>query len=151
MERKPNRELPPVPPFISPQVLKTFPLFILAMTVSMAVFFNYQKQESSVVTSTLYALRTNPLVRSELGDEIYFASKYPWISGDINQVHGKIDIRFSVKGTKSNGEVRLRCRRKGRGGLYHTQEYSLTMEDGRKLELYDPEGNAIDPFMDPVG
>lgn len=117
----------------------------------MLVFFNYQKQESSVVTSTLYALRTNPLVRSELGDEIYFASKYPWISGEINQVQGKIDISFRVKGTKTSGEVRLRCRRKGRGGLYYTQEYSLMLEDGRKLELYDPEGNAIDPFSDPMG
>jgi cytochrome c oxidase assembly factor 1 len=31
--------------------------------------------------------------------------------------------------------------------LYYTQEYSLTMEDGTKMELYDPEGNAIDPFQ----
>jgi cytochrome c oxidase assembly factor 1 len=114
------------------------------------VFFNYQKQESSVVTSTLYALRTNPLVREELGDEIYFASKYPWISGEINQVHGRIDISFNVKGTKRQGNVRLRCKRKGRGGLYSTREWSLTMEDGRKLELYDPKGDAIDPFQMPI-
>jgi cytochrome c oxidase assembly factor 1 len=86
------------------------------MAASMFAFFNYQKQESSVVTSTLYALRTNPAVREELGDEIYFASKYPWIKGEINQVHGKIDVRFWVKGTKKQGEVRLRCRRRGRGG-----------------------------------
>lgn len=43
--------------------------------------------------------------------------------------------------------MRLRCRRKGRGGLYYTQEYSLTLEDGSRLELYDPAGNAIDPFQ----
>ncbi|OSS51718.1 hypothetical protein B5807_03861 [Epicoccum nigrum] len=150
LERKPNRALPPIPPLISPQVLKTFPIFVIAMTVSVLVFFNYQKQESSVVTSTLYALRTNPLVREELGDEIYFASKYPWISGEINQVHGRIDISFNVKGTKRQGNVRLRCKRKGRGGLYSTREWSLTMEDGRKLELYDPKGDAIDPFQMPI-
>jgi cytochrome c oxidase assembly factor 1 len=86
------------------------------MAASIFAFFNYQKQESSVVTSTLYALRTNPTVREELGDEIYFASKYPWIKGEINQVHGRIDVRFWVKGTKRQGEVRLRCRRRGRGG-----------------------------------
>ncbi|KAJ4395666.1 cytochrome oxidase assembly protein 1 [Didymella pomorum] len=150
LERKPNRALPPIPPLISPQVLKTLPIFVIAMTVSVLVFFNYQKQESSVVTSTLYALRTNPMVREELGDEIYFASKYPWISGEINQVHGRIDISFNVKGTKRQGNVRLRCKRKGRGGLYSTQEWSLTMEDGRKFELYDPQGDAIDPFQMPV-
>jgi cytochrome c oxidase assembly factor 1 len=121
------------------------------MFLTTFAFFNYQKQESSVVTSTLYALRTNPAVRDKLGNEIYFASKYPWIKGEINQMHGRIDITFWVKGTKSSGEVRLRCRRKGRGGLYYTQEWSLTGEDGTKWELYDPSGNAIDPFQDPIG
>lgn len=140
-----------VPPLISPQVLKTFPIFVIAMLITTGAFFNYQKQESSVVTSTLYALRTNPGVRELLGDEIYFASKYPWIKGEINQVHGRIDIRFWVKGTKRQGEVRLRCRRRGRGGLYATQEWSLTMNDGERVELYDPKGDAIDPFSDPIG
>jgi cytochrome c oxidase assembly factor 1 len=136
-----------VPPLISPQVLKTFPIFVLAMFLATFAFFNYQKQESSVVTSTLYALRTNPAVRDLLGDEIYFASKYPWIKGEINQVHGRIDIRFWVKGTRREGEVRLRCKR-GRKGLYATQEWSLTMDDGMRMELYDPKGDAIDPFRD---
>lgn len=122
------------------------------MTIATLVFFNYQKTESSVVTSTLYALRTNPDVREILGDEIYFASKYPWISGEINQVHGRIDITFWVKGTKQQGQVRLQCRRQKKNGLYLTKEWSLTMEDGSKLQLYDPEGNAIDPFagLDPA-
>lgn len=140
-----------LPPFIPKQVTRTFPLFIIIMSASMFAFFNYQKQESSVVTSTLYALRTNPMVRDILGDEIYFASKYPWIKGEINQVHGRINISFWVKGTKTQGEVRLRCRRKGRGGYFTTQEWSLTMEDGRQVFLYDPEGNAIDPFQEPMG
>jgi cytochrome c oxidase assembly factor 1 len=105
-----------IPPLIPRQVTRTLPIFALIMSLSMFAFFNYQKQESSVVTSTLYALRTNPEVRKELGDEIYFASKYPWIRGEINQVHGRIDIRFWVKGTKRQGEVRLRCRRRGRAG-----------------------------------
>ncbi|KAL6706142.1 cytochrome oxidase assembly protein 1 [Coniothyrium glycines] len=151
LERRPNRALPPIPPLIPAQVTRTLPLFIVAMTISLLAFFNYQKTESSVVSSTLYALRTNPLVRAELGDEIYFASKYPWISGEINQVHGRIDISFWVKGTKGQGQVRLRCRRRGKGGLYRTSEWSLTLEDGRVMELYDPKGDAIDPFQDPVG
>ena len=42
--------------------------------------FNYQKSSSSVVNSTLYALRTSTKAREVLGDEIYFAQKIPWIS-----------------------------------------------------------------------
>ncbi|KAF1967564.1 DUF1783-domain-containing protein [Bimuria novae-zelandiae CBS 107.79] len=156
LERKPNRELPPIPPLIHPSVLRTLPIFIISMTIATLVFFNYQKTESSVVTSTLYALRTNPAVRDVLGDEIYFASKYPWIRGEINQVHGRIDIRFWVKGTKREGEVRLVCRRGKKNGLYVTREWSLTLvgEGGERerWELYDPQGNAIDPFagLDPA-
>ncbi|KAF2266621.1 hypothetical protein CC78DRAFT_577931 [Lojkania enalia] len=176
LERRPNRDLPPyvpkrplsnpmspaktnyqltqpssVPPFIPKDVQRTFPIFVLVMGISVFAFFNYQKQESSVVTSTLYALRTNPLVREELGDEIYFASKYPWIRGEINQVHGRINISFWVKGTRRQGKVVLRCRRRGRGGYFVTQEWSLELEDGRVLQLYDPDGNAVDPFQDPLG
>ncbi|KAF2709167.1 DUF1783-domain-containing protein [Pleomassaria siparia CBS 279.74] len=151
MERLPNRELPELPPFIPKQVTRTFPLFVLIMSASIFAFFNYQKQESSVVTSTLYALRTNALVRETLGDEIYFASKYPWIKGEINQVHGRINVTFWVKGTKRQGEVRLRCRRRSKSGYFETQEWSLTLEDGTVLYLYDPEGNALDPFQEPMG
>ncbi|KAF2117578.1 cytochrome oxidase complex assembly protein 1-domain-containing protein [Lophiotrema nucula] len=151
LERRPNRDLPPIPPLIPREIARTLPLFVVAMLASLFAFFNYQKQESSVVTSTLYALRTNPSVRSELGDEIYFASKYPWIRGEINQVHGRIDISFWVKGTRKQGKVRLKCKRRGRGGYFVTQEWSLTMEDGSVFQLYDPEGNAVDPFQDPLG
>ncbi|KAF2256656.1 DUF1783-domain-containing protein [Trematosphaeria pertusa] len=151
LERRPNRDLPPMPPLIPKQVRNTLPIFIVSMAAAIFAFFNYQKQESSVVTSTLYALRTNPAVRAELGDEIYFASKYPWIKGEINQVHGRIDIKFWVKGTKRQGEVRLRCKRRGRGGYFVTQEWSLTLENGTLMQLYDPEGNAVDPFQDPLG
>lgn len=140
-----------MPPLIPKQVRNTLPIFIVSMAAAIFAFFNYQKQESSVVTSTLYALRTNPAVRAELGDEIYFASKYPWIKGEINQVHGRIDIKFWVKGTKRQGEVRLRCKRRGRGGYFVTQEWSLTLENGTLMQLYDPEGNAVDPFQDPLG
>lgn len=166
MERKPNRELPPYvvvpshnppltsapapPPRFSRQVVYSFPFFALAMALAIIGFFNFQKQESSVVSSTLYALRTNPLVRQELGNEIYFASRFPWIRGEINQMRGLIDIEFWVKGTKSSGQVSLKCKRRGRNGYYVTSEWSLTMEDGRVLHLYDPKGDAIDPFMEPT-
>jgi Cytochrome oxidase complex assembly protein 1 len=69
------------------------------------------------VNSILYALRTNDTSRQILGDEIYFASKVPWISGELNQLHGKIDISFWVKGKKGKGKVRFVSVRKRRDGF----------------------------------
>ena len=86
------------------------------MTASVLAIFNYQKQSSSVVSSTLYALRTNQQAREILGDEIYFAHQIPWIKGEINQLHGRIDVSFWVKGTKGRGLMRFKSERKTRMG-----------------------------------
>lgn len=96
--------------------MRTVPIFAVIVVASALGIFNYQKQSSSVVSSTLYALRTNPEAREILGDEVYFASQIPWIRGEINQLHGRIDISFWVKGTKKKGLMRFKSERKTRMG-----------------------------------
>jgi cytochrome c oxidase assembly factor 1 len=124
--------------------LRTFPLFLAILAASAAGLFNYQKMSSSVVSSTLYALRINDEARQLLGDEIYFASKVPWIWGTINQLHGKIDIHFGVKGNRAKGEMRFKSTRKSRMGFFETEEWSLEMGDGRVIDLLDKSDG--DPF-----
>lgn len=114
LTRRSDRALPPVPSSII--WLKTLPVFIAIITASALGIFNYQKASSSVVSSTLYALRTSEAGRKELGDEIYFRDKFPWIWGEMNQLHGRIDICFGVKGTKSKGMMRFRSFRRTRMG-----------------------------------
>ncbi len=114
LSRRPDRELPSLKN--SYTWLKTLPVFIALITASSLAIFNYQKSSSSTVNSILYALRTNKASRQILGDEIYFASKVPWISGELNQLHGKIDISFWVKGTKGKGKVSFVSVRKRRDG-----------------------------------
>lgn len=143
MERRSDRALPPL---TSPsRWLRTIPLFALIMAISTAAIFNYQKQSSSVVSSTLYALRTNPRAREALGEEIYFASAVPWIRGEINQLHGRIDVGFWVKGTKGQGRMRFKSRREGRMGVFSTEVWSLEMEDGRVVSLLEEEDGGGDP------
>lgn len=142
LSRRPDRALPSLTP--PRRWLRSLPLFFALIAGSTAAIFNYQKQSSSVTTSTLYALRTNPEARAILGDEIYFASQIPWISGELNQLHGRIDISFGVKGTRGRGRMRFRSERRGRRGFFETLEWSLTTEDGRVVQLYKPEGP--DPF-----
>lgn len=93
--------------------LWSIPLFLITLAASAAAIFNYQRSSSSVVSSTLYALRVNPQVRELLGDEIQFKAKIPWITGTMDQMHGRIDISYAVKGTKSEGIVYFKSTRHG--------------------------------------
>lgn len=65
----------------------------------------------------------------------------------MNQLHGKIDIRFDVKGTRGKGTMRFVSSRPTPRGVFETSEWSLEMEDGRKIDLLE-EG---DPFRALMG
>lgn len=112
LERRADRDLPDVN--ASRRWMLTLPVFAAIVGVAMLSIFNYQRSSSSIVSSTLYALRVSPRARELLGDEIYFSQKMPWISGEMNQLHGRIDISFGVKGTKQKGRMRFRSYRPDR-------------------------------------
>ena len=100
-----------------------------------------------MVTATLYALRTSDKGRAHLGDEIYFAQQIPWISGEMNQLHGRIDIRFRVKGTRAHGVMHFASNRPTPRGVFETTEWSLETEDGKVIDLLE-DG---DPFRGMTG
>ncbi|KAI0541345.1 DUF1783-domain-containing protein [Xylaria digitata] len=139
MERRPDRELPNVKEF---RWSRTFPIFLALIALSSVAIFNYQKLSSPVVASTLYALRTNKKARELLGDEIYFKHQIPWISGEMNQLRGRIDISFSVKGTRSTGVMRFASVRPSARAMFETTEWSLETPDGTRIDLLD----GGDPF-----
>ncbi|THY99830.1 DUF1783-domain-containing protein [Aureobasidium pullulans] len=143
MERRADRALPDMTP--SKSWMITAPLFLAAMAASTLAIFNYQKQNSSVVTSTMYSLRTNALAREILGDEVYFASKIPYIGGEINQLHGKIDVVYWVKGTRQQAKMRFKSHRPTRMGIFETTEWSLELEDGTLIDLLNATNTG--PFV----
>ena len=116
LTRRPDRALPEIPSS-SRLWLRTLPVFLVILTGSTLAIFNYQKSSSSIVNSTLYALRTSEEGRRYLGDEIYFRDKFPWIWGEMNQLHGRVDIAFAVKGTRGKGFMRFKSIRKTRMGF----------------------------------
>ncbi|OAP60951.1 hypothetical protein AYL99_05953 [Fonsecaea erecta] len=144
LSRRPDRALPELPRPISVW-LKTLPVFIVLVTVASLAIFNYEKSSSSTVNSILYALRTNEHARELLGDEIYFASQVPWISGELSPLQGVIDISFWVKGTRGKAKTKFVSLRRGRGGFFETLEWSLQMEDGTVVQLLEKEGTR-DPL-----
>lgn len=60
----------------------------------------------------------------------------------MNQLHGRIDIQFEVKGTKGSGTMRFKSYRATRQGMFETTEWSLEMPGQEKLDLLE----GGDPF-----
>lgn len=131
MERRADRDLPPLPR--SNTWLRTLPIFGAIMVVCSFAIFNYEKANSSVVTSTLYALRKNPDARRLLGDEIYFAHNIPWIWGTINQLHGNVDISFSVRGTRGTGFMTFKSVRQARRGYVGAHSSLIRLVGGTRV------------------
>ncbi|KIW52446.1 hypothetical protein PV05_08081 [Exophiala xenobiotica] len=143
LSRRPDRALPDISR--TSIWLKTLPVFVLLIGLSSLAIFNYQKSSSSTINSILYALRTNPHARDILGDEIYFASKVPWIRGKLSPLQGTIDITFWVKGNKAAAQTKfVSIRRKG-SEFFETLEWSLTTPDGKTIQLLNMEGTR-DPI-----
>ncbi|KAH7153125.1 cytochrome oxidase complex assembly protein 1-domain-containing protein [Dactylonectria macrodidyma] len=146
LARRADRELPDVDD-VRFQWRRTLPIFLVIVTTCSVAIFNYQKMSSPIISSTLYALRTSPEARELLGDEIYFKHQIPWIHGEMNQLHGRIDIWFSVRGSKGSGSMHFASNRPGPKAFFQTTDWSLTMEDGTRLDLLD----LGDPFRGLLG
>ncbi|KAK0651281.1 cytochrome oxidase complex assembly protein 1-domain-containing protein, partial [Cercophora newfieldiana] len=140
LERRSDRALPDVQS--RPPWRRSLPIFTLLVAAASLAIFNYQKSSSPVTAGTLYALRMSPKARAVLGDNIYFDQQIPWIRGGMNQVQGRIDIKFAVRGTKGTGVMRFVSHRPTPRGVFETTEWTLETEDGRKIDLLE-EG---DPF-----
>ncbi|KAK4940042.1 cytochrome oxidase assembly protein 1 [Elasticomyces elasticus] len=143
LSRRPDRELPNIER--TSIWFKTLPIFFVLVGLSSLAIFNYQKSTSSTVNSILYALRTNEHARALLGDEIYFASKIPWIRGELSPLQGVIDITFWVKGTKATAQTKFVSLRKGGKEYFETLEWSLKTENGEEIQLLELEGTR-DPI-----
>ncbi|KAK3989842.1 cytochrome c oxidase assembly factor 1 [Cladorrhinum sp. PSN332] len=136
MERRPDRELPNIE---QSRWTRTLPIFAALIAITSIAIFNYQKLSSPIVSATLYALRTSEKGRSTLGENIYFAQQIPWISGEMNQVRGRINITFRVKGTKAEGVMHFASFRPSPRGVFETTEWWLEYEsyDGQKKGKVD--------------
>jgi cytochrome c oxidase assembly factor 1 len=121
----------------------TLPWFLAFLGLSSYAIANHNKSSSPAVAAMMYALRTSPRAREALGDEIYFANAIPWIHGSMNQFHGKMDVWFSVRGTRAPAKMRFRSQRPRAKAAYETLEWTLEMEDGSKIDLLQEKGDVF--------
>ncbi|OBZ81403.1 Cytochrome c oxidase assembly factor 1 [Choanephora cucurbitarum] len=92
---------------------------------------NHQRLSSSVVHGTLFMVRYDPRVMELIGEGIDYASSWPWISGNVNHLKGKIDIGFTVKGiTGQTAQVHFVSKRVGQ--KWQTIQFTVTRESDQK-------------------
>lgn len=113
--------------------------FSVAITAALTLIFNYEKTESPIVSNTIYHLRRSPLTADLLGENIEFDGLIPWVHGELNQVAGKVNIKFHIKGNKNSGTVRLVADRETPLDEFLIHEWSLTVDD-RKIDLLSEKG-----------
>jgi cytochrome c oxidase assembly factor 1 len=65
----------------------------------------------------------------------------------MNQLHGRINITFRVKGTKAGGVMKFASYRPSPRGMFETTEWSLETDAGVVIDLLE-DG---DPFREMTG
>ncbi|QEU59275.1 Coa1 [Kluyveromyces lactis] len=136
-----DRELPDPTKDVNKRRLQ-FVGFIVLMTSALAMIFNYEKTQSPVISNTLYHMRRSPKIREVLGDQIDFDGLVPWVSGELNQVAGNVNIKFYLKGSKGTvGEVRLVADRENQHQEFFIHEWSVKVDD-KKYDLLEESGGA---------
>ncbi|KAG0173485.1 hypothetical protein DFQ28_007116 [Apophysomyces sp. BC1034] len=97
----------------------------------LASSMNYQRTSSSVVNGTLFTVRYDPRVIELLGDKVDYADQWPWISGTVNHLKGRVDVSFDVSGsTGERGRVHFCSVRQGQE--WKTVEFTVTRKSDKK-------------------
>ncbi|KAJ1680002.1 cytochrome oxidase assembly protein 1 [Spiromyces aspiralis] len=95
-------------------------LFLIAAIATWGIgttlAFNYQRFTSSAVTTILFSARHNPEIQKVFGNYLNFTSIFPWISGEVSNLQGIVDVSFRVKGDNgATGQLVFLSRRIGKG------------------------------------
>ncbi|KAF8957079.1 hypothetical protein BGZ46_002265 [Entomortierella lignicola] len=124
-----------------PNVKSRTPLYILLGILgvsfwagSLAVAANHQRQGTSIVRGTLFNVKFDTKAQELLGDNIDFTNKsWPWISGTVAHLKGRVDIEYQVRGDKAEGRVHFVAVRPVKQWI--TTDFTLTMPDGTSVIL----------------
>ncbi|KAG0208917.1 hypothetical protein BGX28_000236 [Mortierella sp. GBA30] len=124
-----------------PNVANRTPLYILLGVLgvsfwagSIAVAANHQRQGTSIVRGTLFNVKFDTKAQQLLGSNIDFTNpSWPWISGTVAHLKGRVDIEYQVKGDKAEGRVHFVAVRPAKQWV--TTDFTLTMPDGTCVVL----------------
>ncbi|KAF8633086.1 hypothetical protein AX17_004681 [Amanita inopinata Kibby_2008] len=126
---------------------RRWPLVFAVVAVgltSWAAFLSYatnqEKLSSSVFRSIMRAVRGDSQVREVLGEAIrpqpeWWLNGDPYITGQIGQLQGNIDVSFRIRGSKGSGTVYFTSIRREKGRPFTTLRFKVICDDGRVLHV----------------
>ncbi|KAK9247493.1 cytochrome oxidase complex assembly protein 1-domain-containing protein [Lipomyces tetrasporus] len=130
-----DRDLPDVQSR-TPRLVVYYTVFFSVMAVISLGFFNYERQQSPIVSSTLYSVRRSPAARDLLGTNIRFKDAFPWISGSLDFLHGNVDLSYKIIGSANvPATLHFRSIRRAKGEPFEMLAWELIAEDGRRVDL----------------
>ncbi|GAA5908600.1 hypothetical protein JCM6882_003689 [Rhodosporidiobolus microsporus] len=137
VREQPERDLP--------ELKSRTPLYLtlaLASALAWAGFLSYatnnERANSSVVRSLSFQLRSWPVVKEFLGDNVKIEPVFGSlirVKGSINMLAGRIDVQFPVRGSKAGGTASFTSIRRGKAGSFEVLRWKITREDGAVLDL----------------
>ncbi|PPQ71067.1 hypothetical protein CVT24_009868 [Panaeolus cyanescens] len=138
------------PPFRDlPRSKPKWPIFLVAAVVGVsgwAAFMtfasNQEKLSTSVYRSIMRALKGDAALQEKLGDVIrpqpeWWLNGDPYISGQIAQLQGNIDVSFRIRGSKGSGTVYFTSIRKEKGAPYTVLRFKVICDDGTVIHVSD--------------
>ncbi|PFH45944.1 hypothetical protein AMATHDRAFT_157173 [Amanita thiersii Skay4041] len=125
-----------------PKPKRTWPLVLAVASIGLAgwaSFLTYatnsEKIASSVFRSIVRAVREDPQAKEVLGEAIrpqpeWWLNGDPYVTGQIGQLQGNIDVSFRIRGTKGSGTVYFTSIRKEKGRPFTTLRFKVICDDG---------------------
>ncbi|KAK9365469.1 cytochrome oxidase complex assembly protein 1-domain-containing protein [Lipomyces kononenkoae] len=130
-----DRDLPDVQSR-TPRLIGYYTIFFSVMTVISLGFFNYERQQSPIVSSTMYSVRRSPAARDLLGSNIRFKDAIPWISGSLDFLHGNVDLSYKIIGSANvAATLHFKSIRRAKGEPFEMVAWELIADDGRRVDL----------------
>ncbi|VEU19955.1 DEKNAAC100735 [Brettanomyces naardenensis] len=120
----------------------TFVVFAVCMSIAVAGIFQYERISCAAMNATMYYLRRSQLARQHLGNEITYSGIIPYISGDLNTMQGRINIKTKVEGDHGKAVMHLKAGR-SQNEKFRIDEWTLVTEDGVVLDLLHDDDSII--------
>lgn len=130
-----------------PEFKSRWPMYIALASLGLGAWglfllhaTNSERLSSSVLRQITYQLRNSDEVREVLGERVHYAENSwgfgePWISGTVNLLSGKVDLKFRIQGSKDKGTVYFTSIRPNETSEFQIVRYKIIADSGQVIQM----------------